>query len=368
MVAFQRSSGYDSYYKEQCANAPISKEADFKYATALNYLLGSDSKNKLYIGGQTYIFWSKKQNQFEQDFSMFFTKPKDDPNRYTQLVRNLYGGVFSGTVNTDEDNIFYLVGLVPNAGRIFMSLYLEETTAYFAKNIRQHYEDIEIERIDDTPPGINSLLGSLVFEYKLENLPPLLFAATVRSVMKGEPYPANIQSLCHIRIKAEADVTPNRAALLKAYLNRKERINHPNSNNFIIMSLDSSNSNQGYLCGRLFAVIEKCQKDALGQVNATIKDKFLKAAAGTPAAVFGKLLAMGEVYLSKLQKEKPGYAINDEKLLSSIIENIEPDGFPAHLSLDDQSRFFIGYYHQQRAFYKAQEKTEPETTQNKKEE
>ena len=46
LVGFQKKSGYDSYYKEQGMNAPISKEAKAAYTTALNSLLGKDSSNK----------------------------------------------------------------------------------------------------------------------------------------------------------------------------------------------------------------------------------------------------------------------------------------------------------------------------------
>ncbi|UKI46008.1 MAG: type I-C CRISPR-associated protein Cas8c/Csd1 [Phocaeicola vulgatus] len=42
LVAFQVNSGYDSYGKKKCRNAPISKDAEFAYTTALNAMLQRD--------------------------------------------------------------------------------------------------------------------------------------------------------------------------------------------------------------------------------------------------------------------------------------------------------------------------------------
>ena len=38
-----------------------------------------------------------------------------------------------------------------------------------------------------------------------------------------------------------------------------------------------------------------------------------------------------------------------------IIDKIGADGFPSHLDLQDQGRFFVGFYHQQKAFYTKKE-------------
>lgn len=56
LVGFQKKSGYDSYYKEQGMNAPISKEAEAAYTTALNSLLGKDSSNKYRLHGHIRCF------------------------------------------------------------------------------------------------------------------------------------------------------------------------------------------------------------------------------------------------------------------------------------------------------------------------
>ena len=113
------------------------------------------------------------------------------------------------------------------------------------------------------------------------------------------------------------------------------------------MALDTTNKNIGYLTGRLFAVLEKIQEEANPGINATIRDRFYGAASSTPVAVFSLLMKLKNHHLSKL--EHRGRAINLERMIGEIMDGI--DEFPSHLSLADQGRFAVGYYHQRQDFF-----------------
>jgi CRISPR-associated protein Csd1 len=119
------------------------------------------------------------------------------------------------------------------------------------------------------------------------------------------------------------------------------------------MSLDLENKNQGYLCGRLFAVLEKIQEDAQPGINATIKDRYYGAASSTPITVFGRLLNLSNHHLAKLGG---GSKTHYEKMIQEIMTCVSSNGLPAHLSLDDQSRFAIGYYHQRQDLFTKKDK------------
>ncbi len=41
--------------------------------------------------------------------------------------------------------------------------------------------------------------------------------------------------------------------------------------------------------------------------------------------------------------------------MQEIIDKIPAAGFPAHLDLQDQGRFFIGFYHQRQDFFTKKE-------------
>lgn len=114
------------------------------------------------------------------------------------------------------------------------------------------------------------------------------------------------------------------------------------------MSLDLENTNIGYRLGRLFAVLEKIQEEASPGINATIRDRFYGAASGTPVAAFPHLMKLKNHHLSKL--ENRGRAVNLEKIVGEIVDGI--NNFPAHLQLQEQGLFAVGYYHQRQDFFK----------------
>lgn len=112
------------------------------------------------------------------------------------------------------------------------------------------------------------------------------------------------------------------------------------------MVLDTGNTNIGYRLGRLFATLEKIQEEASPGINATIRDRFYGAASGTPVAAFPHLMKLKNHHLAKL--ENRGRAVNLEKIITEIMVGI--NDFPTHLSLQDQGRFAVGYYHQRQDF------------------
>lgn len=177
----------------------------------------------------------------------------------------------------------------------------------------------------------------------------------MRSILSGGAYPQTLLSAAVRRIRAEREVSYERAAIIKASLNLKARFQHQPQRE-ITVSLDKDNHSPGYRIGRLFALLEKIQEEAHPGIKATIRDRYYAAASGTPASVLPILLRMKNHHLSKLEK---GRAIYFEKLLQEVFEDISACGFPSQLSLDDQGRFAIGYYHQRQAFFTRIEKAEP---------
>ena len=112
------------------------------------------------------------------------------------------------------------------------------------------------------------------------------------------------------------------------------------------MSLDLENKNQAYLCGRLFAVLEKIQQDASGGgLNRTIKDSYFASACSKPSTVFPKLYKLSQNHIKKLSSP-----IFYNKLCGEILDGLDGK-FPSTLSLDDQGRFIVGYAQQNKALY-----------------
>ena len=352
LVAFQKSSGYDSYGKQQCGNAPITEEAEFAYTAALNALLKSGSHNKFMLGNRTFVFWASNQGeaavQTEEsifDLLGFSEEGKDDLNAHILKVRKVFESIYSGVLHTGLDDKFYILGLAPNAARIAAVYWSETTLKDFAAKILAHFEDMEIVDTRKNPKpyqGVREMISSVTLGGKVSDATPNLPEAVVQSVFQGIPYPYTLYSSCIRRIRAEQTLTVPRVAIIKAYLNRLK----DQSFKKIDTMLDKENNNQGYLCGRLFAVLDKIQEEA-NNLN-TIRERYLNAASATPSAVFATILNLSNHHAEKLND---GRKIFFEKLKQEIFSKLSADGFPSHLDLQDQGRFFVGYYHQRQDFF-----------------
>lgn len=350
---------FRSFGKSQSFNAPVSKEAAFAYTTALNHLLGKDSKQRMQVGDASTVFWASQENALEDSFAALFgasATTEDDPDRNTDAVKALYQSVekHGRTPSVSDETLFYILGLAPNAARVSIRFWHVATVQEVSKRIVEHFKLLEIVRSERDTEFLPLwlLLRSIALQGKTENVPPNLAGEVMRSILEGKPYPATLLAAAIRRIRAEQKVTYPRAALLKAYLNRL------NSTETLKVSLDITNPNQGYRLGRLFAVLEKIQEEANPGLNATIRDRYYGAASATPVTVFSTLMKLKNHHLSKMDNK--GRVNNLEKLLGEVMNGI--DEFPNHLSLKDQGFFAIGYYHQRQDFFKPRDKTEPTTT------
>ena len=351
LVSFQVNSGYDSYGKTKCGNAPISEEAEFAYTTALNSMLQKGSRNKFMLGTRTFVFWASNNNEASKeteeslfDLLGFSEEANDDPNANLMKVRKVFESINSGMLKTDLDDKFYILGLAPNSARIAVVYWSETTLKDFAEKILCHFNDMEIHdtRKDKKPyMGIREIISSVTLGGKMSDATPNLPESVVKSIFQGLPYPQTLYSACLRRIRAEQKLTITRAAIIKAYLNRQS-----NNNKKIDIMLDKDNNNQGYLCGRLFAVLDKIQEDA--NKISSIRERYMNAASSTPSAVFATILNLSVHHSEKLEE---GRRIYFEKLKQEILDKVSADGFPTHLDLQDQGRFFVGYYHQRQDFF-----------------
>ena len=341
LVGFQKNSGFDSYGKEQAFNAPVGRYAQIAYTTALNTLTKNEA-NRVFLGDTTLLFWSEKENVLEQNMSFFFKKPKDDPDRGIRAVKELYESITSGKLSTEGDKHFYVLGLAPNAARIAVRYWLTGTVAEFAIHIKQHFDDLEIVRDKDAPEffALSSMLSHTALEYKLANVAPNVAGQTTEAVLKGTPYPQTLLHSTIRRIRAEQHITRVRAAIIKACINRFNRFHHKIEEE-ITVSLDKTNQNPAYLLGRLFAVLERVQYKALG--IETIRERYYGAFSSTAVTVYPQLMKLKNHHLAKLEKGKNFF----ENLIGEIIDGLDGSGIiPRQLSLDEQGRFAVGYYHQ----------------------
>lgn len=398
LVSFNLDA-FTSFGKEQNYNAPVSEGAVFAYTTALNHMLarGSDQKKQLggtaealrqaasgdtpspsrrvlMVGDATTVFWTEKPTRAETDFLSFIDYKGGEEEgseahdgTVMQRLRDLVQAVAAGKEpplwdQDKADTPFYILGLSPNAARLSVRFWYPSTVKVMMQRLGQHFVDLHIEKAYPKNPEFPSpwqLLIEAAPQHKTENIPPTLGGELMRAVITGSRYPKSLYTRVIARIRADQEVTYLRAALIKAFLNRSRRpgtASDTTTQTEVTVSLDPNNTNIGYLLGRLFAVLEKAQQDAIEGINATIKDRFYGAASATPRSVFPRLLHMAQHHISKSD-----YGYVSDILVAKITERMTAgQGFPAHLSLSDQGMFALGYYHQRNDNYRANEqKIEP---------
>jgi CRISPR-associated protein Csd1 len=354
---------FTSYGKDQSFNAPVSELAAFKYATALNWLLDGPKPQRLRIGDTTVVFWTEKSTETESLLGLLLGgAPADDASAQDATLRERLktfleslrqGGGRVITLADDETTPFYILGLAPNAARISIRFWQSGTLGELHRQLARHAADLAIQKEypdrDPEFPPVWMLLKETA--RTSDEIPPLLGGALTRAILTGGPYPEAFAAAVLRRIRIDASdgerrthVTYLRAALLKAFLTR-------NCQHSIPMSLDPDNNDTPYRLGRLFAALEKTQRDALGDTNTSVRERFYASASATPGPVFPRIL---RTYTHHLAKLEGGLKIARERLVQEILDPVAGH-FPSALNLEEQGRFAIGYYHQMRAFFAKRE-------------
>uniref|UniRef100_B8DQ52 CRISPR-associated protein, Csd1 family n=1 Tax=Nitratidesulfovibrio vulgaris (strain DSM 19637 / Miyazaki F) TaxID=883 RepID=B8DQ52_NITV9 len=391
-----------SYGKKQNHNAPVSEAAAFGYTTALNHLLRESNNRRVQIGDATTVFWSERPSVLEDLLGLFLGKspPPAAPADNTDAA-----GVAEGQTNDDADgrtaddgglarhihrilkavckgqmppelgdtNVpFYVLGLASSMARLSVRFFEVSSTGEIVARMGNHFRHIAIEtrplslqkhafhsrnsrhtrrfEQDLEFPSVAQLLTELAPTRKNDSIPPpTLTGALMRAILGGHPYPRSLLATIIERIRADHEVSYLRAALLKGYFTRA-----PKGDNTweVGVTLDPASTDIGYRLGRLFAVLEKAQRDALPGINATIKDRFYGSVSSTPRVAFPRLIHLAQAHLGKLDRPK---RIFIDKLLLEIADEI--DNFPAHLTMDEQGRFALGYYHQCNALWRSSDTT-----------
>lgn len=381
LVSFNLNA-FTSYGREKGTNSPVSRRVASGYGVALNYLLSNQNPNrKIHLGDTTVVYWAESQNKtYAKTFAFLINpefaqaQPSDDqrPRKEAEAtIASIAGKVQKGQPldlaslqqDLDPDTRFYVLGLAPNASRLAVRFFLTEPFGKFVERIVSHCEGMKIQKeFPDQPDYISPyrLLAECVSpkvtqrDQELKSSWGLLGGALMRSILTGAPYPEGLYYAILNRIRHDSDeegksrkINYVRAAFIKAHLLRKYRRQPQNPFKEVLqMSLNESYTHPAYVLGRLFAVLEKVQQEAIGNVNAGIKDRYFTSACATPAGVFPTLLRLSQHWTSKAEF---GYA--SDRRIQDLLQLLPAKPFPTRLTLDEQGIFILGYYHQRAAFY-----------------
>lgn len=353
LISFN-APAFCSYGKEQSLNAPVGKYASFAYTAALNYLL-ADKPNVHRIGDTTVLCWAEgAQPQYSlfAGLSLFgdeLPEGLSDKDLHSALD-NLSQGLPCEALKLDPNRPFYILGLAPNAARLSVRFFCRDSFGSLMKNVNDHHKRMEIvgKRFAITP--LWAMLRETVNLNTTDKSPsPAMAGATARAIFQGTAYPASLLEATMLRIRAEREITPGRAAILKAYYLKNSNDLCPKE--VLTVSLNENSTNIPYTLGRLFAVYEAVQESANPGINATIKDKYFNSASATPATIFPILDNLCQKHLRKLDT---GLRISCDRQIGKL-KDVLGESYPTRLSLPEQGSFNLGYYHQKQFRYTKKE-------------
>lgn len=354
LVSFN-AAAFCSYGHEQGANAPTGEYAAFAYTTALNHLL-ADREHIRRVGDTTLVCWAAGGRSVYQDFLMdaFYDDAPTEQDIRNTLFRLAEGlPVDWQGQRLDPDTRFYILGLAPNAARLSVRFFWQNSFGTLARNVARHYARLEIVRpaYDPYPtlPVWRLLRETVNLNARSPEPSPRLAGDLLLAVLNDAPYPATLLDGVTLRIRADKQVTRGRAAILKAWYLRNSQDEHLKE--VMTVELNEQSNYLPYVLGRLFAVLEGVQQRANPNINTTIKDRYFNSASATPATVFPLLLNLAQKHLAKLDNGAAAYYNRQITELNARITRT----LPARLTLPEQSAFQIGYYHETQKRYTKKE-------------
>jgi len=347
IVAFNSTENpaFDSRELKQSVNAPVSEQAAFQYATALNALL-ADSKHHVQLGDTTVVFWTDQPDtgadaalaealgqwapSGDEEAGKTRSRLRDFLNRFRQATADPTAGDLERA-----DAPFYVLGLSPNAARISVRFWMRCTVAELAERLGAHAHRLQVVGLNEMrTPSLKQLTRSTAREAK--EVKPNLAGELTRAFLHNLPLPRSFLNALLQRVRVEGEVTAVRAAGLKAYL-----LSH--GNEIMDIYLNREHPSVAYHAGRVFATLAFAQEKALGSINAGVVKKNLASAMATPGLTLGRLQRAAEVgHMHKLDANLAEF-VRDE-LTSANCRLL--DGPPNNLGPDDQTRFALGFYQQ----------------------
>jgi CRISPR-associated protein Csd1 len=338
LISFDKNA-FCSYGLEQAQNAALSAPAELKIRSALNTLIQRSKAQRLVFNDTVHLHWTRDEMPVPDPMDDVITA---DPEAIASLLLSVNNG--SKYIGL-EANRYYCMSLSGNGARIVVRDWLELTVPEVAQNIANWFEDLCIIDPNGMDMKRDFKFGALLYgmvRAEIDELPPALAAQLLHGALRGRAHPlpqtALAAALRRQQLDQEDKLKPARIAIIKACLNRSPEPNHIP----MTEALNPDNKDAAYLCGRLFAVFDRLQYLALGGVNAGVVERFYASASTTPALVMGRLFRNAQFHLAKANDGAAENVRKDFESLSTALGN----EFPPSLSLEQQGRFALGYYHQ----------------------
>ncbi|WP_303857085.1 type I-C CRISPR-associated protein Cas8c/Csd1 [Aminicella lysinilytica] len=359
-----------SYGNSAGKNSSISFDSMKKYTTVLNCMKQSKMHHK-FIKGTDVFFWAMNNTENEVKIlrrELFISDEEDTLDAYqvNQSMASITNNTSTGMItkndldnNKYDPNVdFYIVGIDQTKGRFAIKWIVKNKFASIMESVAEFQHDLGVVPADCSyPTSISNVLSGLISTKASNSVVPANISSSMySSVFKGKPLPYAVLCMAVNRLKTDhrcdninkasmIEITKTRVKTVKACIVRYNR--DKGQKEELNMALDLNNTNPYYLCGRLFAVLEKMQIDSAPDLNRTIKEAYFASAASTPAMILPKLINLSNHHARKLNESAQVYY---SKLIGSIIDMVNGE-FPKTADIPSQGMFMVGYYQQKEDLY-----------------
>ena len=392
LVSFALAA-FESYGHEQGDNAQISQSAAFAYATALNRFLSRDSGHFIQIGETSVVFWAEAhdtqaatlaeshfQNMIDAPGSENEKPSRDDfsnmpqnPIHIRRRIQNISRArIIRGDRAIPTEGVrFHVLALAPHNGRLSIRFYSENNFSMLEENYNAYCQDVAIEpwptHFTDVSLRVYASRAGRAWRDsngKVFFSPDSTSAQTLDELLRvfltGVRFPRSLLATLVMRVRRDGVLDVLRVSLIKAIIIRERRLTKTTPEDNLVRP-DPNDTNPARQLGRLFAILEKAQRYALGdEISSTVVDQYLGAAAATPARIMQRLIIAAQTrHIARLKRGRSdsiwikesknpiglakSVGIGIEQDIATILSKFN-DGMPTQLSIEEQGLFLIGYY------------------------
>jgi len=259
-------------------------------------------------------------------------------------ARRLLDAIRAGERPDLSGNRYYALTLSGASGRVMVREWMEGSFESLVGHITSWFADLQIVAHDGKglarDPKFMAVCGALVRE--LKDLPASTAATLWKVAILGLPIPQPLMAQALNRFRAELvdkdrpQFNHARMGLIKAYFVRRK----PGGDPSMTTTYNPNHPSAAYHCGALLALFASLQRSALGDVGASVVQRFYAAASQTPGLVLGRLATNARNHLAKLE---PKLAWWYEERIAEIMNGLG-DAAPRTLDLEGQGLFALGYY------------------------
>lgn len=376
LIGFDKES-FQSYGLVQSANAACSAEAAAVYASALNDLIDKAPRP---LANTLMLHWFDRALPREWDpFADDDDENEDNAIRESARAKanRIAMALEEGRHVELTNNSYHVLLLSGSAGRAVARDYFEGDLVSLVESQERWYADLALLGPsgfkEAEPPKLFACLVRLVpyspylkpkevgkmIDDRLGPIIPRL----LRSILVQNPLPQviAIQALRYSQsrlLREKNDESANgrktlpnldriACSLIKAWYNRALAYGQLQGGVSVTVGLNKDHPSSAYQAGRLLAILNRLQHEAIPDVGADVVQRFYSAASISPGLVLGRLISGAQPHLAKLRKDEHtrGLSFWFEQQIAEIISK-QGDEVLEQLDFAGQALFALGFYHQ----------------------